>query len=393
MQPRTACSRKIAGRRGAPYRGRVARSRDQDACPGALTLHQAADGAVARVRLPGGMLTAEQLGGLAQAATGFGSGTLELTARGNIQLRGITDTSAVADAVAATGLLPSASHERVRNIVTSPLSGRVGGLADVRAWVGDLDARIQANPALAGLPGRFWFSIDDGRADVSGLSADVGVHVLGDSVALLLAGRDTGVRLDPADATAALAAVAARFLDIRGQAWRVSELADPVELVKDFSPTAPAGATFAPVTRGPVGWIEQDDGAVSLGAAVPLGVLQARPAEYLAAINAPLVVTPWRSVLVCDLDEGVADVALRVLAPMGLVFDDNSPWLDVSACVGSPGCERSAADVRADAAQATGTAAGHHRHFVGCERACGSPAAGAVLVATGEGYELRRAHP
>ena len=46
---------------------------------------------------------------------------------------------------------------------------------------------------------------------------------------------------------------------------------------------------------------------MALGAAVPLGVLQARVAEYLAAIEAPLVVTPWRSVLVCDLDEGVAD--------------------------------------------------------------------------------------
>ena len=52
-----------------------------------------------------------------------------------------------------------------------------------------------------------------------------------------------------------------------------------------------------------------------------------RVAEFLAAIDAPMVITPWRSVLVCDLDEGVADTALRVLAPMGLVFDENSPWL------------------------------------------------------------------
>ena len=46
----------------------------------------------------------------------------------------------------------------------------------------------------------------------------------------------------------------------------------------------------------------------------------------MAAIEAPLVVTPWRSILVCDVDEVVADTALRVLAPMGLVFDENSPW-------------------------------------------------------------------
>jgi precorrin-3B synthase len=109
-----------------------------------------------------------------------------------------------------------------------------------------------------------------------------------------------------------------------------------------------------------------------------------------------MAVTPWRSVLLFDLDEDTADVALRVLAPKGLVFDGNSPWLSLSACTGSPGCEHSAADVRADAAAAVDDPAGSagvHRHFVGCERACGSPAHGQVLVATGDGYRPRSTHP
>jgi precorrin-3B synthase len=93
---------------------------------------------------------------------------------------------------------------------------------------------------------------------------------------------------------------------------------------------------------------------------------------------------------VCDLDQEVADVALRVLAPLGLVFDENSPWLTVSACTGSPGCAHSVADVRADAEEALHQGSGAHRHFVGCERACGSPLAGEVLLATGDGYRPLR---
>src|SRR6516165_2241402 len=281
----------------------MVRARDTDACPGALQVHQAADGALVRVRLPGGMITAAQLATLSGVSSEFGSGTLELTARGNVQLRGITNVTAVAQAIVPlltqAGLLPSPTHERVRNIVASPLSGRTGGRADVRAWLTELDAAICAEPRLAELGGRFWFSLDDGRADVSGLGADVGAHVLDDGPALLLAGRDTGVRLAARDVVQSLVTIAKRFIEMRGKAWRVKELAD----VAALWPGAALGAAFPPVTRPPVGWISQDDGRVALGAAVPLGVLPARVAEYLAAIEAPLVVTPWRSVLVCDLSE------------------------------------------------------------------------------------------
>ena len=367
----------------------MTRTRDEDACPGALQVHRAADGALARVRLPGGMISAAQLDALAETAGRFAAGRLELTARGNLQLRGVTDTAAVADAVAAAGLLPSATHERVRNIVASPLSGRTGGRTDVRQWVTELDLGLRADPDLAGLPGRFLFSVDDGSADVSGLAADAGAHVLDDDVALLLAGRDTGVRLDRRDAVPALLTVARRFAQLRGNAWRVAELDDPDVLLGDLAPSAPAGGRF-PAARAPVGWIAQDDGSVALGAVVPLGVLSARQAQFVAAVGAPVVITPWRSLLVCDLAEGVADTSLRVLAPLGLIFDENSRWREVTACVGSRGCARSLADVRADAAKAAESGSGCGPvHYAGCERACGSPPSGAVLVATPDGYVER----
>ena len=381
----------------------MTRTREQDACPGALTVHQAADGALVRLRFPGGMVTPDQLTALAEVAETYGSPAMELTSRGNVQIRAVTDTGGAAAALSEAGLLPSPTHERARNIVASPLSGRRGGHLDVRPLVTALDRAIQAEPTLAGLPGRFWFSLDDGRGDISGVDADTGIHALPDGTcALLLAGRDTGVRVAVDDTVPTLIAIARRFLDVRGKAWRINELDDPSALLAGLPVTASAGATWAPTPLPPVGWFPQTVGKnrdrVALGAAVPLGVLQARVAHFLAALDAPVLITPWRSVLVCDVPEPAADTALRVLAPLGLVFDEQSPWLRVSACTGTPGCAKSLADVRADATAAvraaeTGPDDDTHRHFVGCDRACGSPPSGEVLIAGQDGYRLRVAPP
>lgn len=60
-----------------------------DACPGALRLHEAADGHLARVRIPGGLLQASQATALARAAEDLGDAHLDLTSRGNVQLRAL----------------------------------------------------------------------------------------------------------------------------------------------------------------------------------------------------------------------------------------------------------------------------------------------------------------
>ncbi|MGU3583526.1 precorrin-3B synthase, partial [Rhodococcus sp. C26F] len=79
--------------------------------------------------------------------------------------------------------------------------------------------------------------------------------------------------------------------------------------------------------RPPIGWLDQPDGAVTLAGGLPGGILPARLAEFLAAVERPVIVTPWRSVLLCDLDEWTAEQVVRVLAPMGLIFDADSPHL------------------------------------------------------------------
>ncbi|SEK98285.1 precorrin-3B synthase [Rhodococcus maanshanensis] len=360
-------------------------------------MHQAADGALARVRLPGGYLEPGQLQALAEASRELAAGELELTSRGNLQLRAVTDPSRFAELLAEIGLLPSATHERVRNILASPLSGRIGGLVDVRDLVRELDHGLCADPMLARLPGRVMFSLDDGRGDVSGLSADLGLHAVGpDEVTLVLAGRDSGARIPSVDGVPVLLEAARHLLAIRGDEWRLHEIEDgPERILAGLGLRAGAEpADLAADEAGPIGWLDHGDGSVTLAAGLALGTIPARTAEFLAAVDKPLVVTPWRSVLLCDLDEWTAEQVVRVLAPMGLIFDAGSPWLQVSACTGSPGCAKSLADVRGDLGAAV--AAGElpvegRQHWVGCDRKCGRPKGEVVdVVATGDGYRVDR---
>lgn len=365
-----------------------------DACPGALQVHRAADGALARVRLPGGVLASPQLQTLADAAHRLGNGEIELTSRGNVQLRAVSDPIALARRLGDAGLLPSPSHERVRNILASPLSGRIGGLLDVRRLVADLDRELCADADLARLPGRTLFALDDGRGDVSDLSPDFGVHaVASDRLALVLAGADSGVRIRPDESVEILLAAARGFLEVRETQWRLHEIPGGVAQILRRIGLEPGDPTDLPVPDGgpPIGWLPHD-GAVTLGGGLAFGTLPARLAEFLAAVGKPLVVTPWRSLLLCDLDEWTAEQVVRVLAPMGLIFDEHSPWLRVSACTGRPGCEKSLADVRADARASVARdelpVAGR-QHWAGCERRCGRPRGPVTdVVATDTGYRV-----
>ena len=379
-------------------------SRDRaDACPGLLQTHQAADGALARVRLPGGTVTAGQLRVLAAAARDLGDGAVELTSRGNLQLRGLGPgaDAELAGRLADAGLLPSPAHDRMRNVLASALSGRTpGGHADVRPWVAAVDAALLAEAALADLPGRFLATVDDGRGDVAGLAGDVGLLALpGDAVALTLAGADSGVRARPRDAAALLLAATRAYRDERaargGTAWRLAEIPGGAEAVtaRLGAPCAPPLPVPGPVDAGPVGTVAQLDGGRAVVAVVPFGRLDAAAADVLAGGGPELQVTPWRSVAVPDLGPGAAEGLAARLRRAGLVLDPADPWLRVTACTGLPGCARSLADVRSDAAAALATgrlpADGARQHWAGCERRCGRPRGEVVdVVATLDGYRV-----
>src|SRR5579863_708222 len=116
-----------------------------DRCPGVLRLAEAADGYLARIRLPGGLVGARQMRVLARLAREFGDGRVELTSRGNVQLRRLAAGAAgrLTDVLARAGLLPWPSHDRVRNVLASPLAGLDGG-PDLTGIVQALDGGLCA---------------------------------------------------------------------------------------------------------------------------------------------------------------------------------------------------------------------------------------------------------
>ena len=62
-------------------------------CPGVLQPMQSGDGLIARVRPWCGAFGLDEARGLADAAARFGNGHIDLTRRGNLQIRGVSEES------------------------------------------------------------------------------------------------------------------------------------------------------------------------------------------------------------------------------------------------------------------------------------------------------------
>ncbi|RKT79908.1 precorrin-3B synthase [Terracoccus luteus] len=351
-----------------------------DVCPGVGRPFAAADGSLVRLRPAGRPVSVTGLARLLDLVAGQPDPSIQLTSRAALQLRGLPDPlppEAVA-VVREAGLLPSTTHELVRNVVASPLSGLDGrGHADVRPLVVTLDRALCATPALSDLGGRFLFCVDDGRGDVAGEASDLGVVALPDGAAVVTAGSSgRGWRLPLERVVPMLVELAEEFVTRRARGesvWHVDELASPL----GPAPTASSHqATVSHVAHRPLGAVGPH--AV---VGVPLGLLTRGHVAGLARVTDHVLVTPWRSLVVVDGAGGLTD-----LSEAGLVVDAGSPWARLHACTGLPGCRRSAIDTRAMASQlapnlesapAPGRPGADRTarpvHVSGCERRCGTP--------------------
>lgn len=346
------------------------RPSSDDRCPGALRLHGADDGHVARIRVPGGRLSADQLLALCDLAERLGDGVIHLTSRGNLQVRGLSPDAgaSVATALQDAGLLPSLAHDRVRNVVASPYGG-----AAVDAALKALDRALVEDDRLVALSGRFLFGIDDGTGDIVALRPDLTAVPHPDGWHLLVDGRPSDL-VGPASHV--LVQGAHRFLDARDAhaptAWRVRDLPAPArdhltsscnaELSSLHTRSAGHSATTDPrQSTGPHQW---------LTAWVPLGVAETDAWRVLARLADRLRVTPWRSVVLVDPhDHAEARITLQ---HRGFLLSSDEPLARTTACIGRPGCAGALTDVRRDALELATRHPGR-LHVSGCERRCGHP--------------------
>ena len=341
-------------------------------CPGALRPMLSGDGLVVRLRVPQGRLTPAQARGVAGLAARYGNGMLDLSNRGNLQLRGVDPArhAGLIDALRALALIDVDERtERRRNIMVSPF-WQAGDDTDFLCQA--LSAAAQAH-ALPDVSAKFGYAVDAGPQPV--------------------------LQADPADIRFERSAQGQLLLCIEGamrgkpvtRATAVTEAIALAEWVRAQGVTraARATATGAPLPAGfdcprQAGQGTPAPGLYPSGALVAcaFGQMEAETLAALAELG-PLRLTPWRRVLI----EG----APRLPDLAGLITAADDPLLRVVACIGAPGCAQGRGETRGLASRlAAVVPKGQRLHVSGCAKGCAAPrATDLTLTATApERYDL-----
>ena len=345
-------------------------------CPGALRPMMSGDGLVVRVRPQAGRLSQAQAAGVAAAARAHGNGLIDLSTRGNVQLRGVTEARhpALIAELRALGLIDAdATDEARRNILVTPFAD---------AATDALAARLGAAlPQMPPLPGKFGFVVDTGPAPVfGGIAGDIRLERAAEGGLLLRCdGAALAAPVSEDSATEAAVALARWFVAAGGIKDGRGRMAGLIG--QGIMPEGGLAGRVMPAAAAPAA----SPGLVAEGALVgfAFGQLAAETLARLAALG-PLRLTPWRMVLI----EG-----LRALPDLpGLILTADDPIRRVEACSGAPACLQALAPVRDLAARlAADVPPGKHLHVSGCAKGCAHPGrADLTLVATAQGFDLIR---
>ncbi len=347
-------------------------------CPGAHRPMMSGDGLVVRVRPHSGRLSAREAAGLADAAELYGNGLIDLSARANLQVRGVAEQNhaPLLAALDRLGLLDADPQaEARRNIIVAPFWTDGDETSTI---AGELEKELSRS-GLA-LPGKFGFAVDCGNERVlHRASADIRVERCSKTGLIVRPdGAERGRPVSRDEAAGVAIALAEWFAassgihDGRGR--MAAHIAKGAEVPKGLAGRhlpAPVAAPPAPgrITGGTM-------------AALPFGQVRAQTLHALAELGQELRMTPWRMIYIL----GVADVP----SSFDFIMQADDPLLGVAACTGAPGCSQAHAETRSLArALAPHVPAGARLHVSGCTKGCAHPGpASFTLVAAREGFDL-----
>lgn len=360
------------------------------ACPSLPEPMQTGDGLLARLQ-PLAPLTLDQLAGLARLAAERGNGILEVTARGKLQLRGLTAATApgLAEAVAALGIdVPQGFPVEV-----SALAGRdPAERFDPRPLARTISDG--AAPLVPHLAPKASVVVDGGgRFRLGGLKADIALSAAPEGVTLTLAGVPGGV-VEAARAAEVVIALLQR-LAARGPVARMADLvaAEGIDALGVAHGLAPPDAGPGEGVD-PVGLHPLTDGSIALGLGLEFGQVRAEVLEQLAQAASRAGVrhvepAAGRALLLIGLAPEAAEALRAEAAGLGFLTDPGDPRRRVFACAGRPACASARLDTHALAATLVPLLDGRTLHVSGCPKGCAHPSkAGLTIVGLDEGAGL-----
>ncbi|MEZ0215679.1 MAG: NirA family protein [Rariglobus sp.] len=385
----------------------------------------AQDSFMIRLRVPACEISSHQFHGLADLASEIGNGYIDLTTRGNIQLRELRprDLVTVLTRVQELGLTSrGAGADNIRNVTASPNCGfDPSEVLDVRPYAKAVHHYIMNHRDCYGLPRKFNIAFDNGGSlTVAADTNDVGFIATrvttptpaaapGVYFRVQLGGisghqdfaRDTGLLINPDQAVALSAAIVRVFAENGDRTnrkkarlkyvldkWGFDRFLDEVQKKLSFPLVRVPLAACEP--RRPLikhGWIgpysQAQRGFTSIGVGIPVGRMSAKQMHGLATLaanfgKADLRLTVWQNVIIPHVPNALVASACRQLQNMGFTTEASSTTSGIVACTGSRGCKYAAADTKG----AAGTLAKHFAssglaveqpvniHFTGCANSC-----------------------
>ena len=375
---------------------------------------ESGDGFIVRVEAGWRARPTADVRALARLAREFGNGQLELTRRGNWQLRGVSAAKVSPLQIALVGrglaepegaLLPSAS------LLVNPLSGIDPACAPLETMAETIERALSSPIAPRDLPDKFSIALDSGSG-LRGVGADIRIDLCpsspGTAYVSVEASRDRALFLgscranDVAAVLLALLDLASRgvqgarrmrdVIDLEGER-AVRDVALPLLLDDRPPPLDPcAPQAILGFHRGLRDWV---------GLGLPFGSGDAGQWNAIADIaeqfgDGSLRLSPRRAVIVPGAGAADREAILTVARAADLVFDESDPRARITACVGAPYCSAARGETRRLGGElgsvlAPLLSAGGTLHVSGCSKSCAHGGAASVTVVCHErGYQVGR---